>query len=183
MPQPPAAATKLKYKHVKKNSYGYFSERNAATSSVASEVSKKRRTTLKFLLKKLADVGASGSGADPLKGGGMKKVTIVMCVFSLILGFALYGCGGAPKAESSRQAIDATKTMQDTQEKVNYLIGQAKAFYNSKEFQDAVNTAQYILQHLDKDSSAAKNLLEKAKKALADKAKGAVDDAKKKIGF
>ena len=103
-----------------------------------------------------------------------------MLAFSLVLGLALYGCGGAPKAESSRQAIDVAKTMQDAQEKVNYLIGQAKAFYNSKEFQDAVNTAQYVIQHLDKESSAAKNLLDKAKKALAEQAQSAVDDARKK---
>jgi len=117
------------------------------------------------------------------KGRGMRKIGIVMLAFSLACGLMFYGCSGAPKSESSREAIDVAKKMQDTQEKVNYLIGQAKAFYNSQEFQDAINTAQYILTYLDKNSTAAKNLLEKAKQALADKAKGAVDDARKNIGF
>jgi len=39
------------------------------------------------------------------------------------------------------------------------------------------------LTYLDKDSTAANDLLEKAKTALKQKAQSAVDDARSKIGF
>ena len=74
--------------------------------------------------------------------------------------------------------------METTEQKADYLLKQANAFYNSKEFQEAVNTAQYILRYLDKDSQQAKDLLQKAKEALASAAKGAVEDVKQKFeGF
>lgn len=112
----------------------------------------------------------------------MRKSVLILLVVGLVAGLALYGCG-AKKAESSKAAITETKTMQTTQEKVDYLIGQAKAFYNSKEFQNAVDVAQYVLVYLDKDSAEAKSLLDKAKDALAQQAKSAVEEAKKGLSF
>ena len=111
----------------------------------------------------------------------MKKIAsfvLVCCIVS----FGLTGC--APqKAESPKVAITAAKAMETTQEQINYLMGQAKAFYNSKEFQGTVDIAQYVLRYLDKDSQAAKALLDKAKDALTAAAKGAAGDVKKKLGF
>lgn len=113
----------------------------------------------------------------------MKKNFILIMVLSLVFGLILTGCG-AKKAESSREAISTAKTMETSEEKISYLVGQAKAFYNSKEFQGAVDIAQYLLRYVDKDSQAAKDLLQKAKDALTAQAKSAVEDAKKKIsGF
>jgi hypothetical protein len=107
----------------------------------------------------------------------MKK-TYILVVACIMLSFVLAGCG-AQKAESSRAAIDATKAMQTVQEKTDYLVSQAKAFYNSKDFQGAVDIAQHILRYLDKDSQAAKDLLEKAKAQLQAQAQGMLDQAKK----
>jgi len=115
----------------------------------------------------------------------MKVAAIVVMVCFLTLGSGLIGCS-QQKADSSSAAIQAAKAMETAEQKVDYLIGQAKSFYNSKEFQNAIDTAQYILTQLDKDSQTAKSLLEKAKDALAAKAKEAVDSAtegmSKKIG-
>jgi len=117
------------------------------------------------------------------RGSFMKKSFITVMALGLVFGLILTGCG-AKKAGSSREAISAAKTMETSKEKVDYLVGQAKAFYNSKEFQNAIDTAQYVLRYLDRDSQPAKDLLQKAKDALTAQAKSAVEDAKKKIsGF
>ena len=87
------------------------------------------------------------------------------------------GCG--PQKEGSPQAaIDTAKAMETVKEKTDYLIAQAKAFYNSKDFQGAIDIAQYILRYLDKDSQVAQDLIEKAKNALMEQAQSAVDSLK-----
>lgn len=106
-------------------------------------------------------------------------------VLGLVLVQVLGGCTQS-KASSSQEAIQQSKTLQTVEEKAKYLIGQAKAFYNSKEFQGAVDIAQHILRYVDKESGQAKDLLEKAKQALIAKAQeaagSATTDIKKKIG-
>ena len=108
----------------------------------------------------------------------MKKLSYLAVVACIMLSFVVAGCG-AQKAESSRAAIDNVKTMQTVQEKTDYLLSQAKAFYNSKDFQGAVDIAQHVLRYLDKDSQAAKDLLTKAKEQLTAQAQGMLDKAKK----
>jgi gas vesicle protein len=105
------------------------------------------------------------------------KVFSVIALFMACV-MLLPGCG-AGKAESSKAAIDNVKTMQTVQEKTDYLVSQAKAFYNSKDFQGAVDIAQYVLRYLDKDSQQAKNLLEEAKNKIQANAQALLDQAKK----
>jgi len=105
---------------------------------------------------------------------------MVMLALGLVFSLTLTGCG-TKKAESSKEAIQTAKAMETTEEKVDYLIGQAKAFYNSKEFQNAVDAAQYVLRYLDRDSQEARKLLDDAKAALKAEARKAVEDAKKKL--
>ncbi|MFC1667723.1 hypothetical protein ACFL0P_07715 [Candidatus Omnitrophota bacterium] len=112
----------------------------------------------------------------------MRNVISVVLMCGLIFGLALAGCGQA-KQESSSAAINVAKGMETVEEKAQYLVGQAKAFYSSKEFQGAVDIAQYILRYVDRDSQEAKALLDKAKSALESAAKAAVGDAKKSFGF
>ena len=100
-----------------------------------------------------------------------------------LIGLAVSGCG-AKKEASSGAAIDYAKTLETTQQQVDYLVGQAKAFYNSKEFQGAVDIAQYILAYLDADNAQAEDLLNKAKEQLQAAAQGVMDEAQKGIsGF
>ena len=103
------------------------------------------------------------------------KIFLLITVVCLVLVWGLTGCG--KKAASGSEAIEASKTMQTVEQKVSYLVGQAQTLYNSKEFQEAVNLAQYVLTYLDKESQQAKDLLEKAKQALVAKAKEAVGSA------
>lgn len=109
----------------------------------------------------------------------MYKGFLFLLVVGLVFG-SMVGCG--PKKEgSSREAIDVAGTMQTVQEKTDYLISQAKAFYNSDDFQNAIDICQYILSTLDRDSQAAKDLLEKAKDALAAHAQKAVEGIKSNL--
>ncbi|MFC1548824.1 hypothetical protein ACFL5E_02575 [Candidatus Omnitrophota bacterium] len=102
----------------------------------------------------------------------MKKALFVMMTLFLAVSVVLIGCG-APKAGSSREAIDTAKAMATVQEQTQYLVGQAESFIDSDEFQNAVDVLQYVLTYLDKDNPQAKELLQKAKDELAAKAKSA----------
>ena len=108
----------------------------------------------------------------------MNKQFLTILAGCLIVSLVAIGCGAA-KSESPKAAIDYSKTLKDTQEKVDYLVSQAKTYYNSKQFQGAVDIAQYVLRYLDSDSAAAKDLLQKAKDQLTAATKSAIEQAKK----
>jgi len=111
----------------------------------------------------------------------VKRVAIWVLAFCLFSGLLLLGCG-AKKSASSNEAIQLSKTLQTAQQKVDYLVGQAKAFYNSKDFQQAVDIAQYVLAYVDKNSTQAKSLLEKAKEQLTALAQQKAAELKSKFG-
>lgn len=110
----------------------------------------------------------------------MRKYLSVLLVVVLALSLGILGC--TKKAASSQEAISNTQTMKTVDEKVNYLVGQANAFINSKEFDQAIQTAQYILSNLDQNSTAAKDIIEKAKAEMTKAAQGAMQDVKSKLG-
>jgi predicted RNA-binding protein with EMAP domain len=123
----------------------------------------------------------------------VNRTLSVISVFLVVAGLALSGCSKEPSSESSlsassttQEAIEASKTMATTQDKVNYLVNQAKTFYNSEQFRKAIDTAQYILAQLDQNSQEAKSLIDKAKEQLTAQTQKAVDtateDIKNKIG-
>ncbi|MDD5019986.1 MAG: hypothetical protein PHH75_00295 [Candidatus Omnitrophica bacterium] len=110
----------------------------------------------------------------------MKKIAVVFAVGAVIASFIAAGC--AKKAASSSEAISQAETMQTADQKVDYLVGQANAFLNSKEYDEAIKTAKYVLANLDKDSQEAQGIIEKAKNMLSAEAKGMMDDMKKTMG-
>ena len=110
----------------------------------------------------------------------MKRLLSVLLVASFVCGLTISGCA-SQKEGSAQEAIDASRALDTTTEKINYLIKQAQAFYNSKEFQDTIDIAQYVLRYLDRDSQEAKNLLEKAREALTAAAEAASSEVKKKL--
>jgi len=79
--------------------------------------------------------------------------------------------------------IEEAKTMETAEQQAKYLISQANAFINSDEFDQAINTAQYIISNLDKNSQEAKSIIETAKAEMKKAAQQAVEDAKSKLGF
>ena len=111
----------------------------------------------------------------------MKRFLLLMICLVCVVSFGLSGCG-PQKASSPQTAIEHAKALATVSEQVNYLISQAKAYYNSKEFQGAVDIAQYVLKYLDSDSQAAKDLIAKAKEAISAAASAAAETAKSKLG-
>lgn len=110
----------------------------------------------------------------------MKRALLAGLVICLGVGVIL-NAGCARKAESAKEAIEQAKTLESVEQKVDYLLKQARAFYNSKEFQESIQIAQYVLSNLDKDSLQAKDLIEKAKAKLKEAAEQAADDVTKKL--
>lgn len=110
----------------------------------------------------------------------MKNVFVIVAAL-LCVSLAFAGC--AQKEASSSAAIDKSQAMATVKQKVDYLASQAKAFINSKQYDQAVSVAQYILSNLDSNSQTARSLLEKAKSALAAQAKAKMEEAKKNFGF
>lgn len=95
-----------------------------------------------------------------------------------ILCFALVAAACGPKkAASSEEAIENAKAMETTEQKIDYLISQAEAFYKSEQYKDAMESARYVLKNLEKDSQEAKEILEKARKEVG----SVVDDMKESI--
>jgi len=110
----------------------------------------------------------------------MKKAFLIGFIFCF--GFTiLLSAGCTKKSASVSEAIQFAETLKTVQEKANYLINQAEAFYNSKEFQQAIDIAQYVLNNVDRSSQAAKDLIEKAKAQLQAAAQKAVGDVSNKL--
>ncbi|MFH1355438.1 MAG: hypothetical protein ABIH19_04755 [Candidatus Omnitrophota bacterium] len=112
----------------------------------------------------------------------MKRRTVLILTFCCFLSVILFACAPVEKAATSLEAIEKSKTMEKVQEKTRYLVSQAKAFYNSKEFQKAVDVAQYILIAVDKESTEAQKIIEKAKAQLRAAAENVAGNVKQKLG-
>jgi len=85
------------------------------------------------------------------------------------------------KTVTAKKIIEKSKDVSSIKSQLNYLIPQAEAFFNSGQFQKTIDIAQYILKYLDNNSDGAKSLLEKAKAALANQAKGAVSNVSERL--
>ena len=103
-------------------------------------------------------------------------------VFAAGLIFAVAGCAQQKPAASSQEAIQQSKEMKTVDEQVKYLVSQANSFINSQKFDEAVQTARYILSNLDQNSVEAKSILEKATAQMKEAANKAMGDVKNKLG-
>lgn len=92
-------------------------------------------------------------------------MVIAFVALGLCAGLAITGCGPR-KAASTSEAYQTAGKLKTAQEKANYLVHQARAFYNSKQYMETVELAQYILAKLDKNSAAANDLLARARKQI-----------------
>lgn len=111
--------------------------------------------------------------------GKSKGISVTaLCLISLLL---LFGCAQKPTTAGSKEAIDTASAMESMQEKAAFLMKEAQAFYSSEKFQDAIDTAQYVLRYVDKDSQAAKDLIERAKQELIKLAESKTAEMKEKV--
>lgn len=110
----------------------------------------------------------------------MKKILFLGLIICLNCATILRA-GYAEELSSPSQVIKIAQTLKTVQEKTNYLMKQAQAFYSSKQFQQAIEIAQYVLTNLDNNSQPAKSLIEKAKTQLENAAGKAVGDISNKL--
>jgi hypothetical protein len=111
----------------------------------------------------------------------MKKMYGIMVIGGFVM-FGVMGCGGHSKAENSRMAIEQSQTMKTVEEQKKYLVSQANAFVKSQDYNEAINTAKYIISNLDKESREAKEIVEKATAELKKVAEQKAADLKNMIG-
>ncbi len=95
---------------------------------------------------------------------------IALTLMTLIVFLTVGGCSQQPKAANSSQAIQQAQTKSTIEEKAKYLVDQAQAFLKSKQYEDAMASAQYVLLQLDQNSKAAQDILAKAQKELTKQA-------------
>ena len=95
---------------------------------------------------------------------------------------AVAGCAQQKPSASSQEAIQQSKEMKTVDEQVKYLVNQANSFINSQQFDQAIQTAKYILANLDQNSVEAKSILEKATAQLKEAANKTMGDVKNKLG-
>lgn len=111
----------------------------------------------------------------------MKKFySVFLAVIFLTVSFA--GCAQQPKAANSQEAIAQSKSLATVDEQVKYLVGQANAFVSSKNYEQAVQTAQYVLSSLDANSQEAKSILDKAAAEIKKLAEQKAEELKKSLG-
>jgi hypothetical protein len=104
-------------------------------------------------------------------------LTLAACTFLSVVS----GCSQPPKAATAQEAIQQSEAKQTPQEKVDYLVSQANAFVNGKQFEEGIAVAQHILQKLDANSQEAKSILERATEELAKVANQKVAEVKTDI--
>lgn len=110
----------------------------------------------------------------------MKKIFLASVVCCFFVGM-FFNVGCTKVASSANEAIQNAQALPTIKEKADYLVKQAEAFYNSKEFKQAIDVAQYVLSNLDKNSQPAQSLIEKAKAQLQAAAQKAITDASNKL--
>ncbi len=100
----------------------------------------------------------------------MKKVLAI----ALLMGMSCVVCAGAVEPMSAADAIKNAQTLNTIKEKADFIMQKAQALYESKQFQQAIQAAQYVLANLDKNSTSAKDLIAKAKAQLQSSAQTAM---------
>ncbi|PIQ83435.1 MAG: hypothetical protein COV75_07310 [Candidatus Omnitrophica bacterium CG11_big_fil_rev_8_21_14_0_20_63_9] len=109
---------------------------------------------------------------------GVRGLLVAVAIASVGV---MAGC--AKQAASSSEAIQHAKTLKAPEQQTDYLVSQAQAFMNSKDYQEAIKTAQYVLSSVDVRSQAATDLLGQAKAKLATDAQAVIGNTKKQKGL
>lgn len=93
------------------------------------------------------------------------KRTALTLIASVMLLNPLWAQTGSTASAST--AIKTVKTIKENKDKISYLVKEAQKLYASKEFNQVITIANYILTNVDSESKEAKSLLEKAQSMLA----------------
>lgn len=95
------------------------------------------------------------------------KFSKLLSVLSVaMLALNLVACGSQPKSANSKEAIDHAMSLQSAQEQANYILGEAKAFVNNKQYDEAVKSAQYVANNYQDRAQEAQKIIEEAQAKL-----------------
>lgn len=108
----------------------------------------------------------------------MKKTVLFLIALAVVLSAS--AC--EQRAATSQEAINLAKEKQTIEAQVDYLISQANSFVSSQKFDEAINTAKYILAELDQNSQEAQGIIESAKAGLEKLAQQKIEEAKAEAG-
>jgi hypothetical protein len=113
------------------------------------------------------------------------KQNLIILNLVVVCAVALFGCAKKPTAANSSDAINQSQNLQTAEEKANYLVDQARGFITTKQYDEAMKTAQYVLSNVKQDSQEARNVLQKAademKANLQKSAAGMQDEVNKML--
>jgi len=110
----------------------------------------------------------------------MKKLILAVTIAGVAC-LSVAGCAQQPKAANSQEAIEQAKALETAEAQAKYLISQANAFVNSKDFDQAIQTAKYVLANLDSESKEAQSIIEKATTQLKKMAEEKAAEMKKSL--
>lgn len=106
---------------------------------------------------------------------------IFLLLFAMIFSLAsLNGC--ERKATTASEAISRSQSMQSVNQKVDYLVGQANMFIDSRQYAEASKIAGYILTDVDKNSQQARDILQKAQEQMTQKAGETIGNMQQSFG-
>lgn len=112
----------------------------------------------------------------------MKRLTLLLAAF-VIVAATLVGCAQAPKSANSSEAIDYAKTLEGVEAQAKFLLKEAEAFVNSKQYDEAIKAAKYVISTYESEADAAKKILEDAQAELKKLAEAKADELKAKMGL
>ena len=94
-----------------------------------------------------------------------KAVIVTMVVLFLVL--SLVSDVFAARAKAYKDVLKEVEKKRRVTDKRSYLLDQAEASYDAKEYLDSSNIAQYILRYVDPESEEAMTMMKKANSALS----------------
>ena len=114
----------------------------------------------------------------------MKNFKNFFLVVGLVPFILMSGCAKEKLKPSAnaQEAINRSKMQDSVQHQVNYLIEEGQDFVYSKNYNQAMMVAKYILASLDANSQEAKDIFDQAKAEMQKAAQTAKTEMKNKLG-
>lgn len=105
----------------------------------------------------------------------------ILTVWAVAAVLMITGCEKQAKTQNSQQAIQQSQQLSTSEEKVNFLISEAKAFIGQKKYDEGIQTANYILANLDQQSKEAQDILTTARAEIEKTAREQLEKTKKDV--
>lgn len=105
----------------------------------------------------------------------------MLAVWAVAAVLMITGCARQAKTENSQQAIQQSQQLSTPEEKVDFLVSEAKAFLDEKKYDEGIQTANYILANLDQQSKEAQEIIQTARAEIEKTAREQLEQTKKDV--